>query len=166
MFLLRRLVLFSFLGIIVVIAMVWFGLGKIGLNRKADEGSALDPEYLAKRDLIVPLQRLRGSRPFTPQEMELLRKFARDSNEYIRCRALSALRDVRDPQQRQEAIRIALERLKDPSWVVRNYALRVLAAQGAKEHVPQILPLLNDPQPEVREEAKKTLRKLGYQVRE
>lgn len=32
--------------------------------------------------------------------------------------------------------------------------------------VNQILPLLYDPKPEVREEAKRTLQRLGYQVRE
>jgi HEAT repeat protein len=79
---------------------------------------------------------------------------------------LSVLYYVRNPQQRREAIQIALERLKDTEWVVRNYALRVLAAQQAKECVPQILPLLNDPQPETREQAKKTLRQLGYKAGE
>jgi len=98
--------------------------------------------------------------------MELLKKFSRDPDKYIRCRALSALRDVRDPQQRQEAIQIALEHLSDPEWVVRVYALRVLATLMAKEHVSAILPLLNDSQPEVRAEAKKALQKLGYQVGE
>jgi HEAT repeat protein len=98
--------------------------------------------------------------------MELLKKFSRDPDKYIRCRALSALRDVHAPQQRQEAIQIALDHLSDPEWVVRVYALRVLATQMAKEHVSTILPLLNDPQPEVRAEAKKTLQRLGYQVRE
>ncbi|GBC98332.1 hypothetical protein HRbin17_00834 [bacterium HR17] len=161
MFPFRKIVVVSFLGIIAVLVMMWFGLGR---RSKPESGVHLDPVYLAKRDLVAPLQKVRGRRLFTPQEMELLRKFSRDPDKYIRCRALSALRYVRDPQQRQEAIQIALERLKDPEWVVRNYALRVLAAQGAKEYVPQILPLLNDPQPEVREEVKKTFQKLGYQV--
>lgn len=163
MFPFRKLVAVSFLGIIAVLVMIWFGLGR---RSKPESGVRLDPVYLAKRDIIAPLQRIRGRRPFTSQEMELLRKFSRDPDEFIRCRALSALSDARDPKQRQEAIQIALERLKDSEWVVRNYALRVLAKQGAKEHVSAILPLLNDPQPEVREEVKKTLKKLGYQVRE
>ncbi|MCS7186880.1 MAG: HEAT repeat domain-containing protein [Armatimonadota bacterium] len=159
----RKLVILSLLGTAGVGAMIWL---RLGWHQLRSSGQRLDPTYLAKRDLIAPLQRIRGQRPFTSQEMELLKKFARDPDKFIRCRALSALRDVRDPQQRQEAIKIALERLKDPEWVVRNYAMRVIAAQGAKEYVSQILPLLNDPQPEVREEAKKTLQKLGYQVSE
>lgn len=159
----RKLLVLSFLGIVAVLVMMWFGLGR---RSKPGGEVRLDPVYLAKRDLIAPLQRIRGSRPFTLQEMELLKKFSRDPDKYIRCRVLSALRDVRDPQQRQEAIQIALEHLSDPEWVVRVYALRVLATQMAKEHVSTILPLLNDPQPEVRAEAKKTLQKLGYQVRE
>jgi HEAT repeat protein len=160
------LVMVSLLGVIGTTVMIWLGLGKH--HTEPDVGKRLvdDPIYMAKRNMIEPLQRLRGSRPFTPQEMDLIRKFARDSNEFIRCRALAALSDVRDPQQRQEAIKIALERLKDPKWVVRNFALRVLAKQSAKECVSQILPLLNDPQPETREEAKKTLQQLGYKVGE
>ncbi len=160
------LVMVSLLGVIGIIVMIWLGLGKRHTESNVGKRLVDDPIYMAKRNLIEPLQRVRGSRPFTPQEMDLLRKFARDSNEFIRCRALSALSDVRDPQQRQEAIKIALERLKDPKWVVRNFALRVLAKQSAKECVPQILPLLNDPQPETREQAKKTLEQLGYKVGE
>jgi HEAT repeat protein len=91
---------------------------------------------------------------------------ADDPDWNVRVRALSVLYYVRNPQQRREAIQIALERLKDPEWVVRNYALRVLAAQQAKECVSQILPLLNDPRPETREEAKKTIQQLGYKVSE
>ncbi len=156
------LLIVSLLGVVAGSMLIWLGLGQKQMNK----GVKLDPTYLAKRDLIAPLQRLRGSRPFTPQEMELIKKFVRDPDTFIRCRALSALRDVRDPNQRKEAIKIAVERLNDSEWVVRNYAMRVIADQKAKECVHLILPLLNDPQPEVREEAKKTLRKLGYQVRE
>lgn len=128
----------SLLAIAVVVLMLWFRLGG---QQFRDGEQSLDPTYLAKRNLIVPLQRIRGQRPFTSQEMELLKKFACDPDKFIRCRALSALRNVREPQQRQEAIKIALERLKDPEWGVRNYAMRVLATQGAKEYIPQILPL-------------------------
>lgn len=156
---LRTLLVITFIMAAAVIATVWLGLG-----RKSREQGHLSPEYLAKRDLVAPLQRVRGSRPFTPQEMQILRQFARDPDRFIRCRALSALSYVRDPQQRKEAIFIALERLKDEEWVVRVYALRALGLLGATDAVPHILPLLNDPQPEVREEAKKTLQMLGYKV--
>ncbi len=160
------LMVISLFGIIGVSVMVWLGFGKYRPEPGTGKRLIDDPVYMAKRNLIEPLQRLRGSRPFTPQELDLLRKFVRDSNEFIRCRALAALSDVRDPQQRQEAIKIALERLKDPDWLVRVFALRVLAKQAAKECVSQILPLLNDPQPEVRQEARKTLQHLGYKVSE
>lgn len=49
-----------------------------------------------------------------------------DSDWAVRVRALTALFPVRDPKQKQEAIEIALEHLRDPEWVVRNYALRLL----------------------------------------
>ncbi len=123
-------------------------------------------EYLVKRDMIRPLQRTKGKRPFTEKEMQLLRQFARDKLFLIRRRALSALSYTPDPKQRAEAIQIAIESLNDPWMSVRVYALRLLARQNAKEAVSHILPLLNDPRPEVRQEAKKTLQKLGYQVRE
>jgi hypothetical protein len=48
----RKLLVLSFLGIVAVLAMMWFGLGR----RSKPEGEVrLDPVYLAKRDLIAPL---------------------------------------------------------------------------------------------------------------
>ncbi len=128
---------------------------------------AEEREYLAKREKVRPLQLLEGKRPFTEEEMKTLRELVRDMSDFrLRCRALTALAYVKDPQQREEAINLAVERLKDEEWVVRQYALWALGNLGAKETIPQILPLLNDPNPTVREQAKKTLQKLGYQVRE
>ncbi|MFN3421409.1 MAG: HEAT repeat domain-containing protein [Armatimonadota bacterium] len=128
---------------------------------------AEDKDYFAKREKVRPLQLLKGERPFTEEEMETLRELVRDMSDFrLRCRALTALSYVKDPQQRKEAIELAVERLKDDEQVVRQYALWALGNLGAKEAIPQILPLLNDPDPTVRERAKKTLQKLGYQVSE
>lgn len=128
---------------------------------------AREAAYLEKRDQVRPLQLIKGSRPFTPQEMQILRKASGDMTDFrLRSRALTALAYVQDPQQRKEAIELATERLKDNEWVVRQYALWALGKLEAKEAIPQILPLLNDPNPTVREQAKKTLQKLGYQFRE
>lgn len=128
---------------------------------------AEDKDYLIKREKLRPLQLLKGERPFTEEEMKTLRESVRDMSDFrLRCRALTALSYIQDPQQRKEAIELAVERLKDPEWVVRQYALWALGNLDAKESIPQILPLLNDPNPMVREQAKKTLQKLGYQVRE
>ncbi len=128
---------------------------------------AEEREYLAKREKVRLLQLLEGKRPFTEEEMKTLRELVRDMSDFrLRCRALTALAYVKDLQQREEAINLAVERLKDEEWVVRQYALWTLGNLGAKETIPQILPLLNDPNPTVREQAKKTLQKLGYQVRE
>ncbi|MFN3422435.1 MAG: HEAT repeat domain-containing protein, partial [Armatimonadota bacterium] len=49
--------------------------------------------------------------------------------------------------------------------VVRCYALRTLAGLSAKEAIPFILPLLNDPQPEVRKDAIAVLKKFGYRMK-
>lgn len=138
------------------------------VKRQAKQHSQIDdwssPEYLAKIDRLRPIQRVRGTRPFTSEEMSLLRQFIRDPDWSIRVRAVTALFWApKDPQQREEAIRLLIERLKDPSWVVRSYALHALARLGAKEAVPEILPLLNDSHPDVRNWAKIALKRLGYQ---
>ena len=128
---------------------------------------AEDKDYLIKREKLRPLQLLKGEHPFTEEEMKTLRESVRDMSDFrLRCRALTALSYIQDPQQRKEAIELAIERLKDSEWVVRQYALWALGNLDAKESIPQILPLLNDPNPMVRKQAKKTLQKLGYQVRE
>lgn len=139
-------------------------------NQQSEVKSAsgqLSPEYLAKRDLVSALQDLRGKRPFTRKELDLLLKFVNDSDWRIRCRALDALRygKFKDNSQNKEAIQAAIECLKDSEWVVRCYALRTLAGLSAKEAVPFILPLLNDPKPEVRKDAIAVLKRLGYRVK-
>lgn len=123
------------------------------------------PEYLAKLNLIRPIQRIKGARPFTPKEMDLLRQFIRDPDPFIRVRAVTAFFWISDPQQRKEAIQLLRERLKDPEWVVRSYALHALARLGAKETITDILPLLNDPHPDVRNWAQIALKRLGYQMK-
>ena len=126
-----------------------------------------EAEYSAKENRIRTLQMVQGSRPFTPSEMQIIRQTVRDMSDFrLRCRALTALAYVRDPEQREEAIKLAIERLKDPEWVVRQYALWTLGKLGAKETIPSILPLLKDPNPIVSKQAKKTLQQLGYKVGE
>jgi HEAT repeat protein len=44
--------------------------------------------------------------------------------------------------------------------------LKALGNLGAKETISSIIPLLKDPSPEVRQQAKKTLEQLGYKVSE
>jgi len=160
------LVTLSVCLLLLCIGLIWLGFGK--KNEAIDTLSPkLTPDYLAKREILNSLYyevRQKGS--LQQSAMATVCQMANDSDWNVRVRALSVLYHVRNPQQRREAIQTALQRLKDHEWVVRNYALRVLAAQQAKEFVPQILPLLNDPQPEVRQEAKKTLQQLGYKVSE
>lgn len=59
---------------------------------------------------------------------------------------------------------LALESLNNPDWSVRAAALSALYELKAKDAIPHLLPLLNDPHPKVREVARKVLQKLGYQV--
>jgi hypothetical protein len=161
------LIVLSVCLLLLCIGLIWFGLGE-KTNQVVDAlHPNLTPDYLAKREILKTFYyEARQKGVLQHPAMMTVRKMADDPDWNVRVRALSVLYYVRNPQQRREAIQIALERLKDTEWVVRNYALRVLAAQQAKECVPQILPLLNDPQPETREQAKKTLRKLGYKVGE
>ncbi len=159
------------LGFITAVAIAVFALMLWwSQSRKPDINSVsgqLSPEYLAKRDLVSALQDLRGKRSFTHQEFDLLLKFLNDPDWRIRCRALDALRYGRfqNNSQNRKAVKAAIERLKDPEWVVRCYALRTLTGLSAKEAIPFILPLLNDPQPEVREDAIAVLKKFGYRMK-
>jgi len=101
-------------------------------------------------------------RPFTESEMALLRHTIVDPDKYVRVEAADALRRATyDPNQRKEAIRLLIGRLKDPEWIVRFYAISSLEHLKAKEALPNLRPLLNDPRPEVRERVLKALGNLG-----
>ncbi|MCS3917732.1 HEAT repeat domain-containing protein [Fervidibacter sacchari] len=76
-----------------------------------------------------------------------------------------------DPSKRWEVVRriikpLALSSLKDSDWVTRLNGLKALATLEGKDAIPHLLPLLNDPNPRVQAEAKKTLQQLGYKVGE
>lgn len=76
-----------------------------------------------------------------------------------------------EPEKQREAVRkiiktVAIESLNDPrDWFYRLSALQSLAELGDRDVVFQILPLLQDPIPRVREAAKETLQRLGYTVK-
>lgn len=162
------------LSLITVVALLglgltfWIGLGKRSLMRYhqyLDERQL--PEFWQKFRLVNPLEGIGKRRAYTPKEMEILRWAVEDKSWAIRVEALAALSKANyDPRQRQEAIQLALKRLQDPHWVVRVYALDVLKQLKAKSSASYVLPLLNDPKPEVRKVAIETLQQLGYQVRE
>lgn len=59
---------------------------------------------------------------------------------------------------------LALQTLKDEHWFYRSYALYVLAMLKCREAIPEMLPLLQDPDPRVRETARRALQELGYKV--
>jgi vesicle coat complex subunit len=161
----RWLLIASVLALVAVVLMVYWRAGQRVMPPTSPLASEAD--YLQKREKLRPLQMVKGTRPFKPEEMQLLRQAVRDMTDFrLRCRALTALAYVRDPQQRQEAIQLAQGRLKDPEGVVRQYALWALGNLGAKEAISSVLPLLQDPDQRVRQQARKTLQQLGYKVGE
>ena len=56
-----------------------------------------------------------------------------------------------------------MKRLKDKSKFVRRYAAYSLGRLGALKAVPDLVELLNDPELEVRDQARWALKKLGKQ---
>lgn len=142
------------------------GLGWKSLSPPEREGPLIrNPVLWSKFVMLISLQISGKQRPYTEQEMSLIRKAISDPTPEIRSEAVAALRyATHDLKQRQEAIKLITRCLKDPNWLVRSYAVRSMAELGVKEAIPQIIPLLNDPRAEVREEAKRTLQKLGYQI--
>lgn len=74
-----------------------------------------------------------------------------------------------EPEKREEVVKqilkpLALQALKDKFWLYRLYALYVLAMLKCREAIPEMLPLLQDPDPRVRETARRALQELGYKV--
>lgn len=126
------------------------------------------PEFKAKFSAIISIMRnvKNPPRPFSQHEMEMLRKALNDPIPHIRHIAVAAFTEATpDPRQREELIHLAISRLRDPYWLVRDEAVYVLGRLQAKEAIPYILPLLNDPDPRVRETAQKTLQRLGYKAK-
>lgn len=116
------------------------------------------PEFKAKFSAILSIARSvrNPPRPFSQHEMEILRKALNDPNPHIRHIALVVLPAATpDPRQREELIHLAVSCLKDPYWLVRDEAVYVLWELQAKEAISCILPLLNDPDPRVRETTQK-----------
>lgn len=76
-----------------------------------------------------------------------------------------------EPEKQREVVHkiiktVAIKSLRDPhDWFYRRSALQALAELGDRNVVLHVLPLLQDPKPEVRDAARETLKKLGYQVK-
>jgi HEAT repeat protein len=139
----------------------------IGIRLNWGRGTILPKPKSSKPDPIFwqkfwTLNSIGKGRPFTESEMALLRHTIVDPDKYVRVEAADALRRATyDPNQRKEAIRLLIGRLKDPEWIVRVYAISSLEHLKAREALPHLRPLLNDPRPEVRERVLKALGNLG-----
>ncbi len=152
----------------VIFVVIKLGVGRKTLLPEKKEGPLIrDPIFWSKFKMINSLPPIGRQRPYTEKEMTILRQAISDPNEYIRIEAIAALREAKhDPKQREEAIKLIVPCLKDPEWIVRIYAVRSMYWLKAKEAIPHILPLLNDPHSDVREDAKKVLKHLGYSVKD
>lgn len=156
--------IFVLLGTWLALRREWGKRSVIEYHRYRDERRS--PEFWQKFYLVLSLAEIGKKRAFTEKEMEILRQIVCDESPKLRVEALYALSWANyDPQQRQEAIQLAVERLNDPNWLVRVFALDVLRRLNARSSIHKILPLLNDPTPEVRQVAKQTLKKLGYTLK-
>ncbi len=142
-------------------------LAMIGVKLNWGRGTILPKPKSSKPDPIFwhkfrILNSIGKGRPFTESEMALLRQTIVDPDKYVRVKAADALRRAtHDPNQRKEAIQLLIGRLKDSSWIVRVYAISSLEHLKAKEALPHLRPLLNDPRPEVWERVLKALGNLG-----
>jgi len=142
---------------------VWKGLGTKALHQ-SHEPLWKSPEYKAKWQLIEPFLDPNRTKPFSEQELQLLRKLSQDPLWIVRGDAVIAISFV-PPHQRKEVVGIVIERLKDHHPYVRDMALIALARMKAKEAVPHIMPLLNDPDDKVRQTARKVLSSFGYKFK-
>ncbi len=160
---LKFLVLVALIGLVAFVIAVWKGLGTKSLNR-SHEPPWKSPEYKAKWRLIEPFLKPNRTEPLSERELQLLRKLSQDPLWIIRGDAVIAISFL-PPHQRKEMVGIVIERLKDPHPYVRDMALIALARMKAKEAVPHIMPLLNDPDDRVRQTARKALSSLGYEFK-
>jgi len=152
--------LVALIGLVAFVIAVWKGLGTKPLNQ-SHEPPWKSHEYRAKWRLIEPFLNPNRAKPLSEQELQLLRKLSQDPLWIVRGDAVIAISFV-SSHQRKELVGIVIERLKDPHPYVREMALIALARMEAKEAVPHMLNLLNDPDNEVRQTARKALSSLGY----
>lgn len=155
---------------------LWKDLGKQTVTREIKStpwpnDPLNDPTYKAREEFIISMIALNGIRPYTRKEMKLLRELAQMKEGDCLWRdhrgdAIYLLSLSPDPKQREEALHFAIDGLKDPCWYIRLLSVKTLARLKAKETVTLLLPLLNDPNPEVRKQVKKALQQLGYKVSE
>ncbi len=160
---LKFLMLIALIGLVAFVIAAWKGLGTKPLHQ-SHEPPWKSPEYKAKWRLIEPFLNPNRTKPLSEQELQLLRKLSQDPLWIVRGDAMIAISFL-PPHQRKEMVGIVIERLKDPHPYVRDMALIALAQMKAKDAVPHILPLLNDPDDKVRQTARKALSSLGYEFK-
>ncbi len=113
----------------------------------------VNPANAAK---VRSLQKQLLSRPMTDADVQELRALANDSDELVRTRAITAFLES-GAGRSKSALDIARPMLRDPSWLVRDYALRAMYQFKAPDRRDIAAKLANDPSPEVRRPARALL---------
>jgi len=170
----KLLIYITILCFFVFVFTFWKGLGRWTANSPAraskwSNDPLNDPAYKVREDFIIRLMSVSGKRPYTDDEMKMLRKLLELKEGDCLWRdhygdAIYLLSLSPDPKQRKEAIQPAIRGLNDPCWYIRALSVKALVRLKGKEATSLIVPLLNDSQAEVRSEVKKALKKLGYQI--
>lgn len=127
-----------------------------------------ESQYEQAKRPIRELQLLNGSRPYTPQEWQLLTRTAQDERAdlRLRVRAITALWQTPDVSQQREVVQLAADLLDDREPLVRAYAANALARLKAKQYLPQLERLaVSDPYPSVRESARTAIVRLKVLTR-
>lgn len=122
-----------------------------------------ESQYEQAKRPIRELQLLNGSRPYTPQEWQLLTRTAQDERAdlRLRVRAITALWQTPDVSQQREVVQLAADLLDDREPLVRAYAANALARLKAKQYLPQLERLaVSDPYPSVRKSARTAIVRL------
>lgn len=113
---------------------------------------------------VKELQHKPEGKGYTSREFEELLQLASNPDVLVRVRALTALFRAQPGEQKQRALEVMHRALRDPSAVVRAYAVSGIERLGSKEDVPALLPLRNDPEPRVRQRVERALQRLGYRA--
>lgn len=102
-------------------------------------------------------QKLSKKLGLTSSDVQFLEELSENEDFYLRAEALIALPFNNTPEGNVATERIALKKIADKEWLVRNTALNALR-RIKSSHAKEIArDLLNDPSPEVRKVAQRII---------